>query len=1078
MGCGASKNANDGTAPQDPQQQSQTQSQSQSQSAPSSNQGSTASLTKPTNAASDSSGKPPAAGGAGGAGGADPNAGLPFVPFEKLVIRDLDFALLKRITNVFSHFDPAKDRRLFVCGRARGGFNLRTLLISDTASATVWKCDVSAIDEFVDSVTAYTILTESLVKRSFKIVGSRRIADVIALRKEKEAATAAAKNDNGNGNGNGNKSNPEIDQSLAVDTTSASSSASSSGSASASPAPRKASNASGIVLVNHEAPALVLQLPIAPYMPEEVQRTSSGLWPEDVPCSLNARNQLCFTCERIESIEETQRLIAEMAIAMYESIPTRKSSLAHQQYHSQNEFADDEMRSPDKFRIVPGVQYTPSSAAPEHADHLPPVSPNAMELVNQSAEVRKVDDKKTDGAPSAEAAVTAAAPAPAPASGVSPMYLPMPLPVPAATDSSAASPHSDASSRSDKGQPEAIRERRKQLETDISSTEQEIKKQWKKLYELRASKWDLGRATVPEGSDVHLQRNPWRDRHGTLEVRKYGDDTSLPIVRILALISDLREMFHERPDLSEYSKNVRVQDLDYVEEVLAKNKQYNPEFIARNRDTTPDEETGEFLIQELTPYQKSAVETLSISLTTIKSVLAFTRVIRKHAAVTYMQKEMSSVFRENFPELKAFLDDNVRWDWNVFEFSHVARGRPLYTLAMAMMFRYELFEKLGLNFEKVKNFFMDVENNYLNNPYHNRIHGSDVLQTMLYFIEHGGYKQFLTSVDILGVIIASAAHDVGHPGLANPFQIKTMSSLALRFNNQSVLENFHCAFTFELLLKDNNNFLADLEMENRLYLRDLIINLILATDMGRNFEYLGKFQTQLIRADGSKFRPANPDELKLMLQLFIKAADVSNPAKSMPLYAGWVSRVMEEFFEQGDKERSMGMSISPFMNRETTDIGKCQLGFMDYVTLPLYETLGNFDKLFMPCLDQLLKNKAYWKEKVSIGQNPITPEMNRASSTAQLLPSKEDDEAARIAQDAENQKPQITDEWKNEPSHEVGAPVVETPFGTVAAGSDGTAPQNPPPTAPSATSPASAPVPLEAAAPASNAVSDPPLDKI
>ena len=37
---------------------------------------------------------------------------------------------------------------------------------------------------------------------------------------------------------------------------------------------------------------------------------------------------------------------------------------------------------------------------------------------------------------------------------------------------------------------------------------------------------------------------------------------------------------------------------------------------------------------------------------------------------------------------------------------------------------------------------------------------------------------------------------------------------------------------------------------------------------------------------------------------------------------------MDEFFRQGDTEASRGLPISPFMDREKTDIAKCQVGFI------------------------------------------------------------------------------------------------------------------------------------------------------
>lgn len=47
---------------------------------------------------------------------------------------------------------------------------------------------------------------------------------------------------------------------------------------------------------------------------------------------------------------------------------------------------------------------------------------------------------------------------------------------------------------------------------------------------------------------------------------------------------------------------------------------------------------------------------------------------------------------------------------------------------------------------------------------------------------------------------------------------------------------------------------------------------------------------------------------------------------------------MEEFFQQGDKERAAGMDISPMCDRHCATIEKSQVGFIDYIVHPLWES--------------------------------------------------------------------------------------------------------------------------------------------
>jgi hypothetical protein len=65
-------------------------------------------------------------------------------------------------------------------------------------------------------------------------------------------------------------------------------------------------------------------------------------------------------------------------------------------------------------------------------------------------------------------------------------------------------------------------------------------------------------------------------------------------------------------------------------------------------------------------------------------------------------------------------------------------------------------------------------------------------------------------MDYFALVFSGLCHDVGHTGFNNDFEIKTLSKKALRWNDKSVLENYHAYTTFKLLLKPKNNFLKDL----------------------------------------------------------------------------------------------------------------------------------------------------------------------------------------------------------------------------------------------------------------------------
>lgn len=62
-----------------------------------------------------------------------------------------------------------------------------------------------------------------------------------------------------------------------------------------------------------------------------------------------------------------------------------------------------------------------------------------------------------------------------------------------------------------------------------------------------------------------------------------------------------------------------------------------------------------------------------------------------------------------------------------------------------------------------------------------------------------------------------------------------------------------------------------------------------------------------------------------VLRNMVHCADLSNPTKSLELYRQWTDRIMEEFFQQGDKERERGMEISPMCDKHTASVEKSQV---------------------------------------------------------------------------------------------------------------------------------------------------------
>ena len=99
---------------------------------------------------------------------------------------------------------------------------------------------------------------------------------------------------------------------------------------------------------------------------------------------------------------------------------------------------------------------------------------------------------------------------------------------------------------------------------------------------------------------------------------------------------------------------------------------------------------------------------------------------------------------------------------------------------------------------------------------------------------------------------------------------------------------------------------------------------------------MGKFKTRVASED---FDPTDGDK-ELASNFLFHMADISNPSKPWAVCKKWTDLLFLEFFEQGDKERELGINISFLMDRTTTNIAKAQDGFINNLIKPAFSLLS------------------------------------------------------------------------------------------------------------------------------------------
>jgi len=347
-------------------------------------------------------------------------------------------------------------------------------------------------------------------------------------------------------------------------------------------------------------------------------------------------------------------------------------------------------------------------------------------------------------------------------------------------------------------------------------------------------------------------------------------------------------------------------------------------------------------------------------------------------------------------ELAKILENSEKWGVDMFKIAEITDKKTLTCITYTIFQERDLIKTFKIPGKVFLNFLRTLEDHYLQDvPYHNSVHAADVTQSTHVLLNSPALECVFTPLEVMSAIFAAAIHDVDHPGLTNQFLINTSSELALMYNDESVLENHHLAVAFKLLQNPDCDIFINLTKKQRQTLRKMVIDMVLATDMSKHMSLLADLKTMVetkkVAGSGVLLLDNYTDRIQV-LQNMVHCADLSNPTKPLELYRQWCNRIMEEFFQQGDREREGGLDISPMCDRFNATIEKSQVGFIDYIVHPLWETWAD---LVHPdaqdILDALEDNRDWYQSQI-----PVSP----SSSSNDL---KEEDEGKSASGSTDSQ---------------------------------------------------------------------------
>ncbi|GAQ77586.1 Cyclic nucleotide phosphodiesterase [Klebsormidium nitens] len=300
-------------------------------------------------------------------------------------------------------------------------------------------------------------------------------------------------------------------------------------------------------------------------------------------------------------------------------------------------------------------------------------------------------------------------------------------------------------------------------------------------------------------------------------------------------------------------------------------------------------------------------------------------------------------------------------DFDVFELNAANQGEALKCLATAIFTELGLCEKLGIDKGTMDAFLTAIQAGYRQVPYHNGCHAADVLHAAYLLITRCFLEEWMTDEEVFSLLVAAIVHDFRHPGISNAFLIASKDPLAILYNDRAVLENHHLASAFMEMYKSGQNILGHFSVEQQKAIRARIIQLVLITDMSEHFEFAGRFKTRVL---GPGFNLEKEENRICILQMVLKCADLNSAAKPQKLAVDWARRIMDEFFNQGDKEKQLGLPVSPMCDKEAANIPKQQLRFIEFIVQPLYEMFAEHCPALEEWLQGLEANRGYWQSQM------------------------------------------------------------------------------------------------------------------
>uniref|UniRef100_A0A803XYP4 Phosphodiesterase n=1 Tax=Meleagris gallopavo TaxID=9103 RepID=A0A803XYP4_MELGA len=329
------------------------------------------------------------------------------------------------------------------------------------------------------------------------------------------------------------------------------------------------------------------------------------------------------------------------------------------------------------------------------------------------------------------------------------------------------------------------------------------------------------------------------------------------------------------------------------------------------------------------------------------------------------EKDLIRILKEELPDPK----DLELYEFRFSDFPVTEHG--LITCGIRLFFEINVVEKFKVPAEVLTRWMYTVRKGYRDITYHNWRHGFNVGQTMFTLLMTGRIKKYYTDLEAFAMVAAAFCHDIDHRGTNNLYQMKSAAPLA-KLHGSSILERHHLEYSKTLLQDESLNIFQNLnkrQFETVLHLFEVAI---IATDLALYFKKRTMFQ-KIVDAiekmeteeEAIKYISIDPTKKEVIMAMMMTGCDLSAITKPWEVQSKVALMVANEFWEQGDLERTvLQQQPIPMMDRNKGDeLPKLQVGFIDFVCTFVYKEFSRFHKEITPMFDGLQNNRVEWKTR-------------------------------------------------------------------------------------------------------------------